>query len=164
MEAPGIRHKKLCDSRQIANAELTIPVGSADDDFEMTVDSEAVLNRPHLKGTSDVPVERLEEEMNDFADPAGDSSGVNSVGNDGIEVTLSSLVVQAFQLSSYVPLLSCMIDSVQFGNRATSVIIPFGDWKIRIWEPVSAIDGTTLQELPGDQTLQGMLKEMAKSQ
>ena len=48
-----------------------------------------------------------------------------------------------------------------FDNTATSVIIPFGDWKIRIWEPVSAIDDTTLQELPGDQTLQGMLKEMS---
>ena len=54
-----------------------------------------------------------------------------------------------------------MIDSVQLDNRATSVIIPFGDWKILIWEPVSSIDDTTLQELPGDQTLQGMLKEMA---
>ena len=99
--------------------------------------------------------------MKDFVDSAGDSSGVDSAGNDGIGATLSSLVVYAFQLSSYVPLLSCLIDSVQFDNRATSVIIPFGDWKIRIWEPVSAIDDTTLQELPGDQTLQGMLKEMS---
>ena len=179
MEAPGIRHSKKCNARQSANAELSVPVDPADtvsdeskkeavlvvrpadDDFEMTVDSEAVLNRPDLKRTSDVPVDRLEEEMKDFVDSAGDSSGVDSAGNDGIGATLSSLVVYAFQLSSYVPLLSCLIDSVQFDNTATSVIIPFGDWKIRIWEPVSAIDDTTLQELPGDQTLQGMLKEMS---
>ena len=76
MEAPGIRHSKKCNARQSANAELSVPVDPADtvsdeskkeavlvvrpadDDFEMTVDSEAVLNRPDLKRTSDVPVDR----------------------------------------------------------------------------------------------------------
>ena len=71
-----------------------MPERPADDDFEMTVDSEAVLNRPDLKRTSDVPVERLEEEMKETADPVGDSSGVDSVGNDGIGATLSKLAVQ----------------------------------------------------------------------
>ena len=34
----------------------------------------------------------------------------------GVDATLSSLVVHAFLLSSDVPLLNCMIDSVQLDN------------------------------------------------
>ena len=123
----------------------------------MTVDSEAV-QREDLKRASEVPVEELEREMGqeDLGDRVfGEVSEEASTG-----AFLSSVVAQAFALSDYVPVLGCLLDSVQFDQRATSVIVPFGDLQIRIWEPKSAVDDSTLGFLPGDETLQGMKKEV----
>ena len=81
-------------------------------------------------------------------------------GND-VYMPLESFVAQAFQVSDHVPLLSGLIDSVQFAPNATSVVVPFGKRShLRIWQPKSAIDDSTLGELPGDQVMEGMVKEV----
>ena len=36
----------------------------------------------------------------------------------------------------------------------------FSSQKIKIWKPISAIDHSDMSELPEDQTLQGMVKEV----
>eukprot|EP00435_Cladocopium_sp_Y103_P013173 s4145_g3.t1 len=50
--------------------------------------------------------------------------------------------------------------SIRFATNATSVVVPFGNHHVRIWEPESAIDDTTLKELSGKGTLLGMKKEI----
>ena len=63
-------------------------------------------------------------------------------------------------MSPYVPLLNSKLHSVQFAVRATSVIVSCGDLGIRVWEPKAAVDDSTLGTLPGNETLEGMLKEI----
>ena len=158
-------------------AEASAPVseGSAGiDDEEMPMidptefggDSEATgidLRTSNLKRSSEVPVEELEREMK--LGQEGVASCMVSfhnceTGND-VHMPLSSFVEQAFQVTSHVPLLSGLLDSVQFAPNATSVVMPFGKRShLRIWKPKSAIDDSTLGELSGDQVMEGMVKEV----
>ena len=124
---------------------------------------EDVLRSSNTKRSSEVPVEELEREMQRERD--GVASCMVSVhncesGND-VYMPLESFVAQAFQVSDHVPLLSGLIDSVQFAPNATSVVVPFGKRShLRVWQPKSAIDDSTLGELPGDQVMEGMVKEV----
>ena len=53
-----------------------------------------------------------------------------------------------------MPLLSGLLDSVQFAPNATSVVVPFGQRShLRVWRPRSAVDDSTLSELPSEQNL-----------
>ena len=45
--------------------------------------------------------------------------------------------------------------SIKFATNATSVVVPFGNFHIRIWEPESSVDDTTLKELSGESALLG---------
>ena len=124
---------------------------------------EEVLRSSNTKRSSEVPVEELEREMQ--RERGGVASCMVSIhncetGND-VYMPLESFVSQAFQVSDHVPLLSGLVDSVQFAPNATSVVIPFGKRShLRIWQPKSAIDDSTLGELPGDQVMEGMVKEV----
>ena len=136
------------------------------DPTEFGGDSEAAgidLRTSNLKRSSEVPVEELEREMK-----LGQEGVVSCMvsfhncetGND-IHMPLSSFVEQAFQVTSHVPLLSGLLDSVQFAPNATSVVMPFGKRShLRLWKPKSAIDDSTLGELSGDQVMEGMVKEV----
>ena len=53
-----------------------------------------------------------------------------------------------------------LVDSVQFGAESDFEVMTFGNQKIKIWKPISAVDDSDMSELPGDQTLQGMVKEV----
>ena len=124
---------------------------------------EEVLRSSNTKRSSEVPVEELEREMQ--RERGGVASCMVSIhncetGND-VYMPLESFVAQAFEVSDHVPLLSGLIDSVQFAPNATSVVIPFGKRShLRIWQPKSAIDDSTLGGLPGDQVMEGMVKEV----
>ena len=129
-------------------------------------DSEVVLNRTNLKRTAETATEDLEKEINqdmqkvgDSKAPKGSSGPSASCVDDGC-VPLSALVSSAFVLSEYVPLLNGLLDSVRFDPNATSVVVPFGSLRLRIWHPVSAVDDSTMLDLPGDQTFRGMIKEV----
>ena len=89
---------------------------------------ESICAKSNLKRSSEVPVEELEREMR--LGQEGVASCMVSfhnceTGND-IHMPLSSFVEQAFQVTSHVPLLSGLLDSVQFAPNATSVVMPFG--------------------------------------
>ena len=136
------------------------------DPTEFGSDAEAAgidLRTSNLKRSSEVPVEELEREMK--LGQEGVASCMVSfhnceTGND-IHMPLSSFVEQAFQVTSHVPLLSGLLDSVQFAPNATSVVMPFGKRShLRLWKPKSAIDDSTLGELSGDQVMEGMVKEV----
>ena len=47
-----------------------------------------------------------------------------------------------------------------FDKNASSSVVSFGDKHIRIWCPSGSIDDSTLEELPGDLTLEGMKTEI----
>ena len=49
--------------------------------------------------------------------------------------------------------------SIRFDDNATSVVVGFGDKKIRVWKPANAVDDASLKELCGGAALQGMVKE-----
>ena len=89
---------------------------------------EEVLRTSNTKRSSEVPVEELEREMQ--RERSGVASCMVSIhncetGND-VYMPLESFVAQAFQVSDHVPLLSGLVDSVQFAPNATSVVVPFG--------------------------------------
>ena len=130
--------------------------------FPMDLDSEAVL-RKDLKRISDTPTEVLEKEVEQEVLGEGEHDVVSGESSDSGQQSghssgapLGSFVAQAVSFSPYVPLLNSILDSVQFDVRATSVIVPFGDLEIRVWEPKAAVDDSTLGTLP----LEGMLKEI----
>ena len=50
--------------------------------------------------------------------------------------------------------------SLKFDTNASSSDVSFGDKRIRIWCPSGSIDDSTLEELPGDLTLDGMKTEI----
>ena len=179
MNVPGIRHSKECNRR---NQQMDPGVGSqsavgdestkdqldaGEVELPMSLDSEAV-ERPEFKRASDTPIADLELEIKgevlgkEGSDVVSGelSDEPNVVSGDSSGASISSFVAHAFSLSSYVPLLSGILDSVQFDARATSVVVPFGDMEIRIWEPKSAVDDSTLGPLPGKETLEGMKKEV----
>ena len=137
---------------------MTEPVSAGSD-----LGVEEVLRTSNTKRSSEVPVEELEREMQ--RERGGVASCMVSIhncetGND-VYMPLESFVAQAFQVSDHVPLLSGLVDSVQFAPNATSVVVPFGKRShLRIWQPKSAIDDSTLGELPGDQVMEGMVKEV----
>lgn len=58
--------------------------------------------------------------------------------------------------------ISCLdIFALAFAATAeTCVIIPFGNRQIKVWQPASSVDDSTLKELNGKATLQGMIKEL----
>ena len=121
------------------------------------------LRASNAKRSSEVPVEELEREMK--LDQEGVASCVVSshsceTGND-IHMPLASFVEQAFQVTSHVPLLSALQDSVRLAPNATSVVLPFGKMShLRLWKAESAIDDSILGELSGDQVMEGMIKEV----
>ena len=89
---------------------------------------EDVLRSSNTKRSSEVPAEELEREMH------RERGWVAScmvtfhnweTGND-VYMLLASFVAQAFQVTDHVPLLSGLVDSVQFAPNATSVVVPFG--------------------------------------
>ena len=73
---------------------------------------------------------------------------------------LSFVVSAAVGVSEYVPMSDLLVDSVQFGAESDFEVVIFGNQKIKIWNPISAVDDSDMSELPGDQTLQRILKEV----
>ncbi|CAE7244902.1 unnamed protein product [Symbiodinium sp. CCMP2592] len=170
--------RRLPENLEGAVAPESEGIGALDEDTEMpfadpvltgsegggSLEAEEVLRGSSaVKRSSEVPLEDLEREIRQ------DQERVASVmvtfhncetGND-VHMPLASFVEQAFQVSNYVPLLSGLVDSVQFAPNSTSVVLPFGKRShLRLWKPSSAVDDSTLGELSGDQVMEGMVKEV----
>ncbi|CAE7483352.1 unnamed protein product, partial [Symbiodinium sp. CCMP2592] len=170
--------RRLPENLEGAAAPESEGIGALDEDTEMpfadpvltgsegggSLEAEEVLRGSSaVKCSSEVPLEDLEREIRQ------DQERVASVmvtfhncetGND-VHMPLASFVEQAFQVSNYVPLLSGLVDSVQFAPNSTSVVLPFGKRShLRLWKPSSAVDDSTLGELSGDQVMEGMVKEV----
>ena len=76
--------------------------------------------------------------------------------NDLHEVyALAFLTTDSDDLICHLPLAS-----LKFDKNASSSVVSFGDKRIRIWCPSGSIDDSTLEELPGDLTLEGMKTEI----
>ena len=185
MNAPGIRHNTECKRRnqevrfqegEQGDVPGLVPVAPSapsealemsseiDHDVDMPMEddirTEPELTTRSVKRSSEVPVEKLEEEMRQGVNACVVQVHNCETGND-IYMPLSSFVEQAFQVTQHVPLLSGLLDSVQFAPNATSVVVPFGKRShLRVWRPRSAVDDSTLSELPGDEVMEGMLKEV----
>ncbi|CAE7835037.1 unnamed protein product [Symbiodinium sp. CCMP2592] len=170
--------RRLPENLEGAAAPESEGIGALDEDTEMpfadpvltgsegggSLEAEEVLRGSSaVKRSSEVPLEDLEREIRQ------DQERVASLmvtfhncetGND-VHMPLASFVEQAFQVSNYVPLLSGLVDSVQFAPNSTSVVLPFGKRShLRLWKPSSAVDDSTLGELSGDQVMEGMVKEV----
>ena len=90
--------------------------------------TEEVLRSSNTKRSSEVAVEDLERELRQ--EQGGVESCLiavrNSQSDSDVYMPLSCFVAEAFQISHHVPLLSGLVDSVQFAPNATSVVVPFG--------------------------------------
>eukprot|EP00434_Breviolum_minutum_P044341 symbB.v1.2.039593.t1/scaffold6673.1/size16291/1 len=113
------------------------------------MDTEVAMTSRNMKRESDVHLENLEDEIR--RETETDRQKVSHV--------LSSMVSAAFGVSDYVPL-SDMVDSVQFAAESDFAVMTFGNQEIKIWKPSSAVDDSDMSELPGDQTHDGMIKEV----
>ena len=113
------------------------------------LDTEVAMTSSNMKRESEVPLVELEEEIRKETE----------TGNLKRSNVLSSMV-SAFGVSEYVPMSDLLVDSVQFGAESEFEVMTFGNQKIKIWKPISAVDDSDMSELPGDQTLQGMVKEV----
>ena len=107
------------------------------------------MTSSNMKRESEVPLVDLEEIRRETETDNLKRSNV-----------LSSMVSAAFGVSEYVSLSDMLVDSVQFGAESGFEVMTFGNQKIKIWKPISAVDDSDMSELPGDQTLQGMIKEV----
>jgi len=58
------------------------------------------------------------------------------------------------------PVMNLPLFSIKFATNATSLVVPFGNLHIRLWEPESSVDDTTLKELSRESALLGMRKEI----
>ena len=177
MSAPGIRHSAQCKRNQVVRvaveAEQIVPeleVGGQDvsepqvahstpvDEVSVRQGDASMDEVPvggefarvtSAKRSSETPLDQLEKEM----------------GEERSRPRLASSLIDVFEhaflaTESDAPVRDLPLFSVQFASKATSVIVPFGKDKIRIWEPSSAVDDTTLKELAGESTLLGMKKEV----
>ena len=111
-----------------------------------------------MKREADVSVERLEESMR--ADGHSKKSAVSGIVS-GMIMIEDSLAWEPWLATDDTPCLELPLFSIRFSPNATSVVIPFGKEKLRLWVPESAIDDTSLKELPGEATLKGMQLEMS---
>ena len=116
-----------------------------------------------MKREADVSVERLEESMR--SDGHSKKSAVSGIVS-GMIMIKDSLAWESIALLPWLatddtPSLELPLFSIRFSPNATSVVIPFGKEKLRLWVPESAIDDTSLKELPGEATLKGMQLEMS---
>ena len=183
MDVPGIRHTKECVKRnrsllgepaisgvpddevpkidqnddQKPSESEGMPVGhdvahipDMEVDGPEYMDTEVAMTSRNMKRESDVPLENLEEEIR--RETETDRQRVSHV--------LSSMVSAAFGVSDYVPLSDMLVDSVQFAAESDFAVMTFGSQKIKIWKPSSAVDDSDMSELPGDQTHDGMIKEV----
>ena len=81
-----------------------------------------------------------------------DSSLSETPVNDLHEVyALAFLTTDSDDLICHLPLAS-----LKFAKNSSSSVVSFGDKRIRIWCPSEPIDDSTLKELPGNLTLDGM--------
>ena len=113
------------------------------------LDTEVAMTSSNMKRESEVPLVDLEEIRKETETDNLKRSNV-----------LSSMVSAAFGVSEYVSMSDLLVDSVQFGAESDFEVLTFGNQKIKIWKPISAVDDSDMSELPGDQTLQGMVKEV----
>ena len=126
--------------------------------------------RRGLKREPDVELADLDREVRDDnkridvkPDIAGlvsgmtcDSSLSETPINDLHEVyALAFLTTDSDDIICHLPLAS-----LKFDKNASSSVVSFGDKRIRIWCPSGSIDDSTLEELPGDLTLDGMKTEI----
>ena len=114
------------------------------------IDTEVAMSRSNMKRESHVPLEDLEEEIRKETD----------MDRQKMSHVLSSMVSAAFGVTDYVPLSDMLVDSVQFGAESDFAVMTFGNQKIKIWKPSSAVDDSDMSELPRDQTHDGMIKEV----
>ena len=183
MNVPGIRHTKDCVKRKKLLVEEPASSGLPEDEVPMIdqnddqkpsepdglpvghdlahvphmevdgpeyMDTEVAMTSRNMKRESDVPLENLEDEIR--RETETDRQKMSHV--------LSSMVSAAFGVSDYVPLSDMLVDSVQFAAESDFAVMTFGSQKIKIWKPSSAVDNSDMSELPGDQTHDGMIKEV----
>ena len=162
MNAPGIRHSKQCKRNRAAimTAEPADKEVAGEEPLDAQVegrkrpldvgDEFEKLDRDvrPLKRRSDTAVADLENEMADESTPSG------------FEDLRCMLQVATCLTSPEIDLVDSLLFSLKFDANATSVVIPFGNMKIRVWRPASAVDDSTLDDLSGEQTLEGMIKEL----
>ena len=133
-------------------------------------EEDLMTERRGLKREPDVELAELDREVRDDnkridvkPDIAGlvsgmtcDSSLSETPINDLHEVyALAFLTTDSDDLICHLPLAS-----LKFDKNASSSVVSFGDKRIRIWCPSGSIDDSTLEELPGDLTLDGMKTEI----
>ena len=146
-----------------ADADDVVVVGSeTHDDLEEFAEIDR-LDAKSLKREADVSVERLEESMR--RDGHSKKSAVSGIvsGMIMIEDSLAweSIALLPWLVTDDTHCLELPLFSIRFSPNATSVVIPFGKKKFRLWVPESAIDDASLKELPGEATLKGMQLEMS---
>ena len=133
-------------------------------------EEDLMIEKRGLKREPDVELAELDREVRDDnkridvkPDIAGlvsgltcDSSLSETPINDLHEVyALAFLTTDSDDLICHLPLAS-----LKFDKNASSSVVSFGDKRIRIWCPSGSIDDSTLEELPGDLTLDGMKTEI----
>ena len=104
-----------------------------------------------LKRESEQPLSELEKEIADEVERS----------KPRISALLQDVADLAFKATdSDEPVRDLPLFSIKFATSATSVVVPFGNFHTRIWEPESSVDDTTLKELSGESTHLGMGKEI----
>ena len=173
MDAPGIRRSKKCkrkrevlfhDDEERETKRETLPPESEQ------ANSENVRGE---KRVADVSVESLEKEIKYEETYKESLLGITAsiVSGQGLSAEISfqrplvELAACAFLLTDMLDApsmsLELQVGSVQFDSHATNTVVSYGKHRIRVWQPSSAIDDSTMKELPGDATLEGMVKEVA---
>ena len=122
-----------------------------------------------VKRESDTPIDQLEHEIQGperkrvSSHVSGLIAGMfeNLPDCDDESLSLRHLAVFSFLATeSERPCIVLPASSIRFDDNATSVVVGFGDKKIRVWRPANAVDDASLEELCGEAALQGMVKEM----
>ena len=169
MNAPGIRHSAACKRRQ--NAEFSIPVeepvGPPVFQPQPVVLPDAESQRSEAlsrKRSSDVSVERLEEEIKqDGEHEAVDiSSLIDGLWWHGHCCPMNGSLTLSFMPATAPDFFEADIASIKFrhGESGGSEVVNLCGKDVLLWRPLEAVDDSTLVALDPDLTVAGMREEL----
>ena len=169
MNAPGIRHSAACKRRQTAEFSIPVeePAGPPVFQPQPVVLPDAESQRSEAlsrKRSSDVSVERLEEEIKQDGEhePVDISSLIDGLWWHGHCCPMNGSLTLGFMPATAPDFFEADIASIKFrhGESGGSEVVNLCGKDVLLWKPLEAVDDSTLVALDPDLTVVGMREEL----
>eukprot|EP00434_Breviolum_minutum_P042543 symbB.v1.2.037870.t1/scaffold5715.1/size24294/1 len=169
MNAPGIRHSAACKRRQTAEFSIPVEEPAGPPVFQpqpvVLPDAESQKSEAlSRKRSSDVSVERLEEEIKQDGEhePVDISSLIDGLWWHGHCCPMNGSLTLGFMPATAPDFFEADIASIKFrhGESGGSEVVSLCGKDVLLWKPLEAVDDSTLVALDPDLTVVGMREEL----